>query len=151
MHSISVIVTCQPSTVNYHRYAREIVYNPTAMGGDNRLAQWIIDNTGTGKRFKSIRFLSKKAGLNQNTVNGTAEGAMPRCDTIVALARASGEPATKLFALWAGLPEEEGAEETDLDREVKNLSDQYRRLRPDRRGTVLEVLEGFLEQTTQEE
>lgn len=101
------------------------------------LAQWINQQLGPGKKFRTPRSLSIRAGLSQSTVSNILERGNADPETLRKLAEVLEVRPTKLFILAGWLQPEDLKEpaltddETELLREFQGL-----RRESSRRGIV---------------
>jgi hypothetical protein len=86
------------------------------------------EKVGRGRRFRSYREWSIRAGLNPNRASQVAEQGTANWETLVALGRAAGKSPREMFTLAGWLPPEELAPGL-LSPEEQELLESLRRLR----------------------
>jgi hypothetical protein len=101
------------------------------------LAEWVADQIGKGRRFKSERQLSLAAGLTQNGVNNLIANGKADPPTLVKLAAALDVSPMRLFVLADWLPEPEA--EAELAPDERELLEHFRSLEPADRRLFLEM------------
>ena len=110
------------------------------------LVEWLREQYGPNKRYKSARQLSFAAGRNQNLVNIIEERGQATADVLVDLARALDISPLRLFVLAGWITADEF--EADVSTRELEFIGQWRRLDQEDRGMLAEMMERILRLTS---
>jgi hypothetical protein len=118
--------------------------NMYSYSSNNRLARFIKDQIGPGKRWKSARHLSVSAGLNPNQVMNVIQRGRAEPENLAKLADHLGISPAQMFVLAGWLQEEDIQGPAPLPVADQLVLNTLHRLTDDQLRLVLAVAEGFL-------